>query len=221
MIRQPILQPATTSRMERGSPAHTLGLIALLTLACASPVDAGELRVPLREGESLLLQVPEGWPSQIRQPRPDLPPTIALSSPQPSGFKVLITPFWTFPGTAAPSPAVLRGQVEAAARQAATQSVEGELPLREFKAPDRAGYYFSATDRAPRPGGYTHLTQGTIAYADLRLSFTILSNERPEAVVDQAMSMLRSLRQVRNGAAAGEAVSRTPSQQASPADRRL
>ena len=187
----------TVPATEATPVAPTIALTALITLSSLSPAEGAELRVPLRGQEALVLQVPEGWPAEVRRVRADLPPLIALGSPHASGFKVLITPFWPAPGAGAPTPQSLRSFTEGAARQAATQSVERELPLRAFTGPGRSGYYFAATDRAPRPGGYTHLTQGAIGYGDLRLMFTILANDQPEAVVTQAMTVLRTLQRVR------------------------
>jgi hypothetical protein len=50
--------------------------------------------------------------------------------------------------------ATIRSEVAAAAKKAASQSVEGTLPLQELKGIEGRGYYFSATDRAPGPGEY-------------------------------------------------------------------
>jgi hypothetical protein len=49
------------------------------------------------------------------------------------------------------------------------------------------GYYFSATDRAPKPGEFKYLTQGILHIGELVASFTILSNDGGEANASDAL----------------------------------
>ena len=56
------------------------------------------------------------------------------------------------------------------------------------------GFYFCATDRAPKPGEYKYLTQGTIRVGELLVTFTILTNDGQAGVVSGAMMMLKTAR---------------------------
>lgn len=167
-----------------------------LSLSATLSAQAEELRVPLREHEQVVLQLPRAWTAEIRRPLPEVPPTIALTDPARAGFKVLITIGWPGPGRSGPSAPELRTWAEAAASRAALQSVESSLPVKDLSIPGRPGYYFSATDRAPKPGGYTYLSQGAMGYEDLRVGFTVLTNDQPEAVLEMVTIILRTLKRI-------------------------
>jgi hypothetical protein len=57
------------------------------------------------------------------------------------------------------------------------------------------GFYFSATDRAPKPDEYKFLTQGVVRVGELSVTFTILTNDGQDAVVKQALDALKSATQ--------------------------
>jgi hypothetical protein len=77
--------------------------------------------------------------------------------------------------------------------------VEGVLPLQEIKGVDGRGFYFTATDRAPKPGEAKYLTQGIIRVGEISLAFTVLTNDGQEAVVRAALEMLRTAVHRQNG----------------------
>jgi hypothetical protein len=157
-------------------------------------VSAGELRaqvLPLPNHGSLHLSAPPSWHSKVTRPAGDLPPTFEFTPVSGSGFKVLVTPLWSNePGAAHPSLALARKTVEHAATAAMQQSVESQLPLKDLKGHAVAGYYFSATDRAPEPGGYKHLTQGALVLGDLLVTFTALTNDGSEDATREALAAL-------------------------------
>jgi hypothetical protein len=65
----------------------------------------------------------------------------------------------------------------------------------EFQGRSGPGFYFSATDRAPKPGEYKFLTQGIVRVGELSVTFTILTNDGQEAVVKQALEALKGASQ--------------------------
>ncbi|MDH4189875.1 MAG: hypothetical protein OEW21_06695 [Betaproteobacteria bacterium] len=156
---------------------------------------AGEQRYAVGERGFVLLQVPEGWVDRVRRAAGELPPTIGLRPASGEKFAVLITPGWA-PQADAPKLTrdALRRRVAAAAGRVRTQAVEHELAVHSFGGTDGFGAYFSATDRAPLPGEYRFMTQGMLSLADLRVSFTILTNDGQESVVAQAISILKGMR---------------------------
>lgn len=142
---------------------------------------------------ALALLVPDGWTSDVQQPPNRLPPTIGFKPRSGTPFVVLVTAGPSMgPGGKVPEGAAIRLQVVAAAKEAASQSVEGVLPVQAIKGAEGRGFYFAATDRAPKPGEYKYLTQGIILVGDISLAFTILTNDGQEAVVRSALEMLRS-----------------------------
>jgi len=81
--------------------------------------------------------------------------------------------------------------IQNAATWAEGQAVEEEFLFHEIKGTDGSGYYFMATDRAPKEGEFKYMTQGTLCVGELQLAFTILTNEGQDDVIALAVSMLR------------------------------
>ena len=172
-------------------------ILAFIALVVTLSVSAAELNVALPEREGLVFDVPAGWRSQVNRPRANLPPTIVLGSSDPRGFQVLVTPIWPMGNVQAPSRSDIRSLVQGAADNARPKAVEKTLPLTELSGPGLFGYYFAATDRSPEPDGYKFLTQGAMAFGELRITFTVLANEGSKSASAAALSMLRSLRRSR------------------------
>lgn len=168
-------------------------VLASLALFAAMAVQAAEVVVPLPDRDALVVQVPAGWKSEVMRPRPDMPPTIVLASPTPLGFQLMISTIGQPETSSAPHRDVLRRLVESAADRVAPQSVEQKLPVKALEGPGKFGYYFSATDRAPKPNEYTYLTQGALVFGDLRISFVLLANGKPEPITQQTLEVLKGL----------------------------
>ncbi|MGD0503589.1 MAG: hypothetical protein ABSD02_12670 [Steroidobacteraceae bacterium] len=159
--------------------------------AAASGVSPHSYGLP--DHGALTLLIPDGWTSEFKHPPNRLPPTIGLMPRSGMPFAVLITAGWpTGPLSEAPDEATIRSEIAAAARGVASQSVEGVLPLVEIKGVNGGGFYFAATDRAPNPGEYKHLTQGVIRVGEITLAFTVLTNDGQEAEVTSVLVMLRT-----------------------------
>ncbi len=167
----------------------------LFLLAIATPCLADHaLRVPLAGHGSLVLQVPDGWSERVERPRADLPPTITLAPAGGTAFQILVTPIWPMNGaSAAPTPQQVRAFVLASLAQAKDQAVEKDIAVLDLSGPKLYGNYFSATDKAPKPGEYANMTQGMLAMGDLTVTFTILSNGERSVVANPALRMLKSL----------------------------
>lgn len=141
---------------------------------------------------TLLLNVPDGWKSDLKQPPGGLPPTIGFGGQSGGSFIVLVTAVWgSSPGSAAPDDAKIKATVVSAAKSAESQSVEGSLALQSLGGASGRGYYFRATDRAPKPGEWKYLTQGMIRTGGIALTFTILTNDAQAAIELAALEMIR------------------------------
>jgi hypothetical protein len=86
----------------------------------------------------------------------------------------------------------LRAIVTAAARSALSQSVEMTIPVHDLSGPEAHGFYFFATDRAPKPGEWKYLTQGMINIDGTPFAFTILTNDGQEAIAKAALELIRN-----------------------------
>jgi hypothetical protein len=169
-------------------------VLGLVLASLAAGAAAREVRVPLGSHGAVVLSVPDDWRQSIEQANPDVPPTVTFTPAAGRGFEILITPIWPgIPNAPTISQGALREQVRRAADAAQPQAVERELAVVDFSGASGYGAYFSATDRAPEPDGYKHLTQGMLAAADLRVTFTILVNGNPAAIVQQALTTLRTM----------------------------
>jgi hypothetical protein len=168
-------------------------LVVSLIAASAAALASSSRVFELPDHGALTLAVPDGWKDKMNRPANQLPPTILLKPGAAGSGEVLITAVWPIPpATKIADEAMLRSQVAAAAKKIAPQSVEGTLPLQELKGVEGQGFYFSATDRAPGPGEYKYLTQGTVRVGEIELAFTVLTNDGQETVVKAAMEMLRT-----------------------------
>lgn len=168
-------------------------ITAVLALAFASAhADDAEFRsYPLQKHGTFQLKVPAAWKDSVTQPPNGLPPTITLSPKSGAPFQVMVTPMWPArPDVKVPTPDELKASVKRAADGAAPQAVEATIEVKELKGPANTGYYFAAIDRAPKPGEFKILNQGMIGVGDLRVAFTILTNDGQDAVVKDALSML-------------------------------
>jgi hypothetical protein len=166
-------------------------LLAFAIGSTVLPALAADVRVPLPGGGALVLPAPSGW-KQTMQPGPI--PTTSLTA-EGGAFQVLVSPLVRPDGSTAPAdPESLRKLVSAGAQDALSQAVEKSLPLRALRGESVQGSYFSATDRAPKPGEFKYLTQGAMSVQGLPVSFTILSNGAPQLAVEPALRMLQSAR---------------------------
>jgi hypothetical protein len=165
---------------------------------------AGERRFPVADSGFVAMNVPLGWLDRVDRSNPRVPPVFVLRPASGPPFEVLFTPFPTAAASAPkPTPEWVREFVRESAEKLKGQIVEREVPLREFAGAQARGTYFSVTDRAPKPdpGEYKYMTQGMLVLDELRVTFTILTNDGQAQVVAQALEMLRGAR--RETAAAG------------------
>lgn len=166
-------------------------LALILASFMASAENVAVQSYTLQKQGILELKVPESWKDSISQPPSELPPTIKFSPKAGAQFTFLVTPIWPAqPGIKSPTADELRANVRQAAEIALLQSVEDSIEIKELKGPNNTGYYFTATDQAPKTGEFKYLNQGLIAVSDLLVSFTILTNDGQDAIVKEALSLL-------------------------------
>jgi hypothetical protein len=174
--------------------APLLALLAAQAFGQApeAPAATAAHRYELPNQASLELTVPPAWEDHVDQPEDGGPPTIDLRPRQGAPFEIYLTPGWTDAPDRAPDADTLREIVRAAAEQIRSQSVEENLEIRRLQGASGVGYYFVATDRAPQPEEFRFMNQGALQVGDLTVTFTILTNEGQEAVVEEAFAMLKS-----------------------------
>lgn len=182
---------------------HVVPVIILILTAIIvshpTEVVANSNRYVLPGHGAIAVAVPAQWADSIHQPRGELPPTIVFRAADSSKFQALITPIWHVNSKSAAARArSTKTIVEDSASRAAPSAVERDLPIRALAGSSGKGFYFSATDRNPEPGGYRYLTQGAIVIDDLTVTFTILTNSGSGDAVTDALQMIKEIRRIRS-----------------------
>jgi hypothetical protein len=179
--------------MKRIKMSSVLLFLLVAVTSYSQPTSTAERRFKLPEGGHFGITVPSDWKDLVEQSSNRLPSTIIFGAGSGRPFQLLITPIRQMAKDSGPQlKSRLRSTVEQAAEHAKSQSVEREIPIKEFQGRAGTGYYFSATDRAPKPGEYKFLTQGILLLGELNVTFTILTNEGQESVVRQALDSLKN-----------------------------
>ena len=70
-------------------------------------------------------------------------------------------------------------------------------PLRARPGGAEVGFFYSLTDKAPKPDEHPLITQGAVAVGDLLLTFTILHRDPSSPERQQTLDMLASARHIR------------------------
>ena len=165
----------------------------LFALGQASAADSSVRRYPLPERGFFAMKVPANWVDQLRQPPEAVPPTIAFRPRQGKPFQILVTPIWRArPDIPIQTRETIMQRVERAIEGIKSRAVENNISIVEMSDTSGPGFYFSATDRAPKPDEYKLLTQGMLKVSDLLVAFTILTNDGQDDVSRDAFDMLRT-----------------------------
>ena len=166
-------------------------VVALIAACWPGWVLASSQNFVLPKHGTLLLNVPEGWKCSLKEPESARPPTIECGGKGGAAFVVEISTVWAGTSSEGIPDAKIKSMVESAAKSAEAQSVERSLALRDLAGGPGRGYYFRATDRAPKPGEWKYLTQGIIRTGGIALAFTILTNDGQAAIEKAALEMIR------------------------------
>lgn len=175
--------------------------IFALSILLATPLvaaqDVSDRSFQLPENGSFRLQVPQSWKDELRQPPGGLPPTIVFSSTTGESFKILVTPIFSVnEEMKMPTPSEIKKTVEKTVESVKNQAVEKKIPIIEFRGSSTIGYYFSVTDRSPKPGEYKYMTQGMFRVGHLAPTFTVLTNNGLEDTVSKSLKMIRDANHV-------------------------
>jgi hypothetical protein len=162
---------------------RALAVLALLAgLAGGAATDAqahGQVHeYPVPSHGKLSLSVP-GDLRDFSQTLSD-PASVLLRFRPRSGdaFYVQVTTLWLDSKKLANStPESIRDVVKSSAAEPLRHAVEKELLIKDLRGAETRGYYYSLTDRAPGPGEYKYMSQGSFLTGELMTVFTILYRE--------------------------------------------
>ena len=162
-------------------------LLSFATAATAVAADGEKKAFALPDNSKLELAIPAGWKDELKEK------SLALSPREGAPFQVVLTPVARQkPGASADTTIQMRHNVQQAADKVKPSALEPYLAVEDLKGASGPGYYFSATDREPKPGEFKYLSQGMLLVGDVVVAFSILTNDAQEKVRDQALAMLKS-----------------------------
>lgn len=176
-------------------------VVGILCVYLVLSVSGGEIDIQSRsfvlpQHGKLILNVPNTWKQEVRQPPKNLPPTIILTPDQGDEFKVMITALWspkkdpTFN-----KPKAVKRLIDNDLRQMLPGAVEKQVSVQEFNGIDGTGYYFLVTDKAPKPGEYPYAIRAGIGVGDLLLSVTVLCRSKDTIGITRTIKSLEKAEQ--------------------------
>jgi len=64
--------------------------------------------------------------------------------------------------------------------------------MKEFKGVSGFGYYFSITDKEPKPDEYKYMTQGVYQLGELLVTFSAFWNDGAENISEETLKIIKS-----------------------------
>ena len=177
--------------------ARILACFAATLLLAAAPAWSAdrtvEKSVPLPEHGTFKLNVPAAWTVEVIQGGATTPPSIAVRPAKGKAFEIVVAPLWRpRPDVPLPTRGSMQEQLMRGVENIQPQAVEKEINLIEFQGKTGPGFYFTVTDKAPKPKGYKYMTQGLLSVSELLVVFTALSNEGKDRIVRDLITMLKT-----------------------------
>lgn len=177
-----------------------LSLILSGTSLIASVAFAGGSKTlkkfSIPENGVLELNVPTTWQAKVQTGQEKMPPTLVFRPARGDDFRVLITVLWSKTGNQHfNSPEKIRMLVEREGHTLLPKAVETKLIIQQMRGVHNIGYFFSLTDKAPKPGEFLYMTRGAMTVGNLLLSATILYRVQDSESLKEALTMLREAKQ--------------------------
>ena len=171
-------------------------IISLVLLFSSLMVSAAELELrsfSISDQGTLEVMVPNSWNDSEIQTSGEEPPTIMFAPETGAQFRVAISlVLVTNPNGKLPTSDEIRSSVKNSAERLEPQSIEKHLEVKKFTGSANIGFYYSATDPAPKPDEYKYLSQGMLLVKDILIAFTILTNDGQDDIVKEAFALLAS-----------------------------
>jgi len=173
-------------------------VFAYICLALSVDAIASEYQTKsytLHEHGSITVVFPNKWKDSVQQAPDDFPSTINFKARSGLPFDVLITPLWAFNNSAPMSDEKVYNTVTNSLSNLKGAAVEKNIVINEIIGSHGKGYYFSITDKDPKPNEYKYLSQGIIKVNELTVTFTILTNDGQSEIVNKAIRVIKKLTQ--------------------------
>jgi len=179
---------------------HFYALISLVLMTCGcfgGPAEATEnttRELTLPGNGSIHFTVPKSWQAHPDKTEEGVP-VIYFSPPSGPEFVVAIGVIWDPEGKMTPDLKGLKEMVSSSAKEAEASAVEKQVRVQELQGGKVRGYYFKATDRAPKPDEFKYLVEGAAVTSDnLVLTFSIFTNDGQDNVIRQGLAAVSKAR---------------------------
>jgi hypothetical protein len=137
--------------------------------------------------------VPAEWRSVAVWPERDLPPTFGFRPAQGDDFYLKVTPLYRMDGRSGwPTDEEVRGMSTSTMAKIQSEATE-QLELREWKGANASGYYYFATDKAPKSGEYPYMLQGVARLDELTVIYTVLMRRNTPEAIAQMLAVLQTM----------------------------
>ncbi|MBN2366451.1 MAG: hypothetical protein JXL67_09800 [Calditrichaeota bacterium] len=144
--------------------------------------------------------IPQGWKDKVEKKSGFSPYTVSLVDPKDKSSKLLVS---MIPLDEQPADFKnqenIRKSLEIKGEQLLSSSVQDSLVIVEFSGINSPGYYYFLTDRAPKPGEYKHIYQGSIGVGEILVTFTLLTNNKDSEFIDQAFDLIIKIEFIKPG----------------------
>lgn len=136
-------------------------------------------------------KIPKSWKSECRKLSTEKVETIIFEPRSGKSFKLMIDPLCdTKTKLISKNKEIIRGQVKKLGNKIISSAVEKELIIKDLVGNEAVGFYFSLTDKAPKPGEWRCLTQGRIGIGEYILHFTLFTQSLSDDAIKDAFEML-------------------------------
>jgi hypothetical protein len=142
----------------------------------------------------LIIPFPKTWMGYFNCMESDLSYEFKIRPPD-STMEIMISAFGPKDRSKIDTAADVKQFVIGLSRSMQKTAVEKELLVQEIKGEKTFGYYFSCTDKAPKPGESKYATQGVIKAGEVSLVFTLLYNEKNPELINQVLQILSKTEQ--------------------------
>ena len=161
---------------------------------------------------SLQIRTSPSWIAAVQQQAAIPLPTVAFRE-TPTGEARLIVTVSPLDANGTPSAEQLWASLQQLFEQLRGQVREEKPEPCRITTSAGQGYFFTITDRAPKPGEFLFMTSGQVPAGGVMLSFTILTNPQEQMLFARALATIRSAVHHPEGGAApdiDEAASNAP-----------
>ena len=163
----------------------------------AAPAAPQEQRIELGSRGAIVVQVPANWQYSVGPPDDSVPPTVRFTPTGRQLFEVLLTLFAPPPDAPADfgTPQSLRRMVEKSSGAMQAVAAGEKISIKPLGG-KQAGYYFSVTGKAPKPGEYPYMTQGATRIGNFLATFSVFTRDLRKSVVTDTLKLLRGAKQL-------------------------